>query len=200
MDDLRTKYERKFNSPQAKVKTNEFWNRYFIKKEDFPYKRILYATKSLYGKILDVGSADGFGAFIMSQNKNIKSIVCLEVQYKAIEKAKRNLQGIKNVVIVKGIAENIPFLDNAFDCLHCGATLEHVFNDKKAISEMARVVKDLAAISVPIGGGTSLEHIREYKKVADFKELVNGYFNIVREKILLKNNGRKVLVLLCKKI
>ena len=199
MEELKKRYESKFNSQKSVVKTNEFWNRYYKKGERFFYNRMIYCLGFLYGRVLDVGSADGFGAHLMTKNLNIKSIICLEIQDRAIKKAKRNLTPYKNIFIKKGIAEQIPFPDNSFDSVHCGATLEHVFDDKKAISEIARVTKDLVVMAIPIGGGTSVEHVRQYKTPESFKERITPFFIIIEERIFKRDNNRKSMAFICRK-
>ncbi len=42
---------------------------------------------------------------------------------------------------VKADIQNLPFEDNSFDVIFCNHVLEHVANDKKALSELYRVMK-----------------------------------------------------------
>lgn len=49
---------------------------------------------------------------------------------------------------------NIPFEDNSFDFILCNHVLEHIIDDKKAISELSRVLKKESGkllVSVPLG-------------------------------------------------
>jgi len=191
---IRNIYENKFNDSLSEVRVDESWNRYFDNVNVRGYKRYSFCVSYLYGSVLDVGSGDGFGAYMMSKNDKIKEITCLEVQDKAIEKARKNMTTIS---IVKGIAEHMPFPDKNFDSVHCGATMEHVFDDKMAMKEIHRVVKDVVVFSIPIYGGISLQHVREYSEDS-FKELTGLYFDIIEEKIL--GNGTKILILICRKL
>lgn len=56
------------------------------------------------------------------------------------------------IATVKMDVQNIPFEDNCFDAIICNHVLEHVDNDKKAMSELYRVLKKdgFALLQVPI--------------------------------------------------
>jgi len=197
---LNTKYEDKFNSLGSQVRVDESWDRYYNGSENLiAIQRYEYSIDRLYGKVLDVGSADGFGAYLMSLNPKIKKIIGIEIQERAINKSNKNLEDISNVEIIKGIVEEMPFEDNAFDSVHCGQTLEHVFDDSLAVKEIHRVVKDLAVFSVPIMGGISAQHVREYKTIQQFKDLLTPYFSIVDEKLFIDEKGHKRIVIEAKK-
>jgi ubiquinone/menaquinone biosynthesis C-methylase UbiE len=199
MNDIKKLYEEKFNTVGSKVKVDQSWNRYYNNKNCISYQRFMYCISKLYGNVLDVGSADGFGAYLMSKNINIKHITCLEIQDKAIKEAKKNLKGIYNIEIVKGIAEEISYFDNSFDSVFCGETLEHVFDDVQTVKEIYRVVKDLVIFSIPIKGGISLQHVREYT-LEEFDNLIEKYFKIVSIKLFINEKNIKELVIECKKI
>ena len=196
--DLKEKYHGKFNS-KNKVKVDASWDRYYNNEEAISYKRYKYSVSHLFGSVLDVGSADGFGAFLMTKNEKISDVVGIEIQEDAINKSLENLGGIKNVRIVKGYAEKMDFDDNSFDSVHCGQTLEHVFDDELCVKEIHRVVKDTAVFSIPIMGGISLMHVREYKTIQEFKDLIIPYFTIVEEKIFVDEKGQQRVVLVTRK-
>jgi len=199
MSDLRDKYEEKFNAPYALVKPNEYWDRYYKKGEDFFYERLVYSIDFLYGEVLDVGAADGFSTHLIIQKPNVKNVIGLEIQDKSIVKFRENLASFTNVKVVKGIGEEIPFPDNSFDCVHCGATLEHVLDDQKTISEIARVTRDIAVFRVPLGGGISPEHVREYEE-SGLRAILVPFFRIADDRIFIRDNGVKSIVIVCKKL
>lgn len=192
------RYQFKFNNPLKKdLGTDKSWEWYMHPKGDkiLVRKRYDWSIASLYGNVLDVGSADGFGAYLMSKNPKIKHITCLEIKDAAIEKSKRNLKGIKNIKIVKGIGEDMPFKEK-FDSIHCGSTLEHAFDDRAVLQEIKRLLKGLAVISVPIHGGISFYHIREYKSNEEFLKLLEEYFKIVIYKTFPKATKERPLVVM----
>lgn len=56
--------------------------------------------------------------------------------------------------------QNLPFKDNTYDCFFASHVLEHIQNDRKAISEIHRVLKTggLAIIPVPITSKKTIEY------------------------------------------
>jgi ubiquinone/menaquinone biosynthesis C-methylase UbiE len=179
------------------MKTDNSWDRYFGKVNDPGYKRYAYSVSYLFGTVLDIGCGDGFGIYLMNKQNVIKKITGIDNQTEAIQKARMNLKGI-DVTIVKADAENIPFDNNSFDCVHCGQTLEHVKDDEKVIKEIKRVVRKRAVFSVPINGGISDQHIREYTELSIIK-LLSSYFKIISTKIFIDEKKHKRLVLIAEK-
>lgn len=186
------KYEQKFNSKNSGVKADESWDRYLdpSEKRQAFRERYDYSVNKLYGDVLDVGCSDGFGMYLMSKNPEIKTITGLEIHDKAILSAQANLKGIGK--IVKGIGEDMPFKEK-FDCIHCGHTLEHVFDDVKVLSEIRRLLKGIAVISVPIRGGISLQHVREYT-VEGFTGLIKEHFDIIESRSFMGHVESLVVV------
>jgi len=177
---LRVKYEKKFNSPDSKVRMDTSYLLFSGLIECPP--RINYAIQHLYGNVLDIGAGDGFASFLMSKNPKIKTITYLEIQDITIEQAKKNLKGIKNIIIVKGIAEEMPF-KKPFDSIFCGQTLEHAFDDRAILKEIKRLLKGIVIISVPILSPIDpLGHIRQYKSEKEFLNLLKKYFKIITYK------------------
>jgi len=179
------------------MKADNSWHRYYGRKDSPGYKRYAYAVSHLFGSVLDVGCGDGFGIMLMNKVNAIKRITGIDVQTEAIQSAITNLKGI-DATILKGEAENIPFPGNSFDSVHCGQTLEHVKDDRKVLHEIRRVVKKRVVFSVPINGGLSEQHVREY----DGKSIINllsGYFNISSMKMFTDEKKHKRLVIVAEK-
>jgi len=188
------KYEQKFNGPDSEVKADVSWERYIDPAENRKVirDRYDYSVSKLYGSVLDVGCGDGFGMYLMSKNTDITHIIGLEIHDKALIEANKNLRDIENVMIIKGIGEELPF-NEKFDCIHCGHTLEHVFDDLAVLLEIKRLLKGIAVISVPINGGLSLQHVREYT-IEGFTALIGKYFNIIESRTFMKHVKSFVVV------
>lgn len=195
MESLMDRYEKKFNLPDSKVKVDESWRWYrFEKRMSVPLDRYKYSVAQLYGRVLDVGAGDGYGAYLMAKNPKVTSVTCLEIQDKALIRMRKNLEGIENIAIVKGIGEAMPF-KRKFDCIHCGSTLEHVFNDRAVLGEIKRLLGGLAVLSVPICSPTDpIGHIREYKSYDMFLNLLKQYFTIVTYKKFIKKRIKKTSI------
>jgi ubiquinone/menaquinone biosynthesis C-methylase UbiE len=139
--------------------------------------------------VLDVGCGDGYGIYLMKKNKLITNIFGIDIQDEAIKRAIRNTES----KIIKADAEDLPFHSKSFDCVHCGQTLEHVMDADKVMSEIQRVARARVVISVPINGGISEQHVREYTE-EQIKDLISKYFRIVETKLFTGKHKRLVLI------
>jgi ubiquinone/menaquinone biosynthesis C-methylase UbiE len=160
--------------------------------------RYEYSVSHLFGSVLDVGCGDGYGIVLMNNQSAIKKITGIDIQSEAIQAAMTNLHGI-DAIVLTAEAENIPFPCNSFDSVHCGQTLEHVKDDEKVLKEIQRVVRKRAVISVPINGGLSEQHVRQYKSEREFKDKVSKYFKVVDSKIFIDEKKHKRVVLIAEK-
>lgn len=178
-------YDEIYNSTDSRKKEDNSWERYMnpTDQKDKTPERYRYSVDQLYGDVLDVGAGDGFGAYLMKQNKNIDSITCVEIQDSAIAKIKRNV----DVTVIKDTAEQMD-LNKRFDSVHCGHTLEHVEDLERALEGIKRHAKDKVIISVPINGGISHSHLREFKTISEVKDIIGKYFNVISYKLFAKNN------------
>jgi len=179
-------YEKLYNAPGSRKKADQSWARYM----DITPERYTYAIDQLYGDVLDVGAGDGFGAYLMQQNKNIDSITCIEIQDESIDKMRLNLD---NITIIKDVIECIE-LDKKFDSVYCGHTLEHVEDLDRALIGIKRHAKDRVVISVPINGGISHIHVREFKKIEDVKDELSKYFDLISFRVFAGNVSSVVFI------
>jgi len=192
-------YEKIYNGPASVKKVDASWERYRFAKEsaDKMPMRYAWSIEHLFGSVLDVGAGDGYGAYLMTKNKNITSITCLEIQDAAIKKMDRHLRKYNNIRIVKGAIENID-LGIAFNCVHCGHTLEHVEDLEQAMRGLVRHCRDRIVISVPINGGVNRMHLREFVSDEQVISLVEKYFKPIEYKHFSKGNDVYSLVITAK--
>lgn len=193
---LQEQYEEKFNGANA-VKADESWQRYMQPAGVGCHvrERYEYSVQHLWGRVLDVGCGDGFGAYLMLQNPEVDHVTCFDVQDEALARAQQNLNGVENIMFVKGFGEEMPFTGQQFDCIHCGHTLEHVFDDKVVLNEISRVAAGFAVVSVPLHAGVNRRHVREYTKEG-FLVLIRERFNILELKIFPRGGNIKSLVVI----
>ena len=121
-------------------------------------------------------------------NKNLKVLHIAPEQsfYKRFRKLK-NLDYTtcdleSPIADVKADIQNLPFDDNSFDVIFCNHVLEHVENDKKALTELYRVMKNngWGIFQVPIR--YNLEKTFEDPTITDRKERIEkfGQYDHVR--------------------
>jgi len=99
----------------------------------FQKKVISKYFKKEYSNLLDVGGGASpyYDLFI----KHIEEFVVLDFE-NSLPKNE-----IRNIIQKIGSAEFIPFSDEKFDIVLCNQVLEHVYDDKKAISEISRILR-----------------------------------------------------------
>ncbi len=81
----------------------------------------------------------------------------LEPSGKMLQHARSYLaENGRNVVLIRGIGEQLPFKDGTFDKVMCKGALDHFPNPEKAIQEMARVLKPGGKAIISIANFESL--------------------------------------------
>lgn len=73
----------------------------------------------------------------------VKQVTCLDATSAMLEVGKKEAEhtGISNITFVKGIAEELPFLDNSFDIVISRLAFHHFVNPEEIFKEMKRVLK-----------------------------------------------------------
>lgn len=92
------------------------------------------ARDRLKGVILEDGC--GVGSYLQRFAKNAKQAIGLEVEFpRCVEAHQLSDQ------VICGVGETLPFPDNRFDLILSHEVLEHVKNDRLAVSEIVRTLK-----------------------------------------------------------
>ena len=101
-------------------------------------------------KILEVGCGRGFYAHIIGVFFPKTSYIGIDINEEHLQIAKVFAQA-SNVNFRKVDATKLPFADKVFDKIICTEVLEHIENDRMALSELYRVLKPqgIAIITVP---------------------------------------------------
>lgn len=73
----------------------------------------------------------------------VNHVTCLDATDAMLEEGRREAQrsGLRNLTLMRGNAEELPFLDGSFDLVICRLAFHHLLNPATAFHEMARVVK-----------------------------------------------------------
>lgn len=116
---------------------------YNEKEEDTRDFMINLLNLSPNSSVLEVSAGTGKDSEkIIKRLDETGSLVALDITPAMLKKAKENIGNSKvKVDFVAGTACALPFSDNSFDALYCFAGVGHFPDVKKALKEMARVVK-----------------------------------------------------------
>lgn len=91
-------------------------------------------------RVLDVGCGRGFYVKLASTFASIDHIEGVDINSDYVAQAKKNVGGDKRISIQKGSIYKLPFTDNYFDLIICSEVLEHLDDEKTALSELYRVL------------------------------------------------------------
>ncbi len=145
-------------------------------------------------EILDVGCGTGKFSFKMHNfNKNLK-VHGMDLSEVMINKAKAKIVD-HNIDFRVGDVENLPYEANSFNVITCSNSFHHYPNQRGALIEMNRVLKDGGKVMIIDGSrdtfwGSMIFNVVEYveKNVYhiygnEFKELLQsvGYVNITQK-------------------
>lgn len=174
------------------LERNHWWFvvRLEILKQELQKIALLEDKKINKRKILNIGIATGKTSEMLSEFGEVTSVeydgVCAEFVRQKL-----------NIKVIEGSILELPFEENSFDWVCAFDVVEHVEDDKKAISEMNRVCKEQGKICITVPAFQSLwshhdevnQHFKRYKinevvKLFDlqsdnsnFKILRKTYFN-----------------------
>jgi len=167
---------------------NNFLSRIALKIFGFPYIGLRLRARKIISNfpkeaetMLDAGCGSGIYSFTFS-NKT-KEINAIDINQKKIDYAKRiNLW--RNIKFDKMDICNLKFPDDKFDVIICSEVLEHIKNDEKAFSEIARVLSKNGILLLTVPANSKKNRL-VYKKYGHKKA---GYEKEDIEKLCKKNN------------
>jgi SAM-dependent methyltransferase len=92
------------------------------------------------GTVLEIGAAEGNNACELA--KRGLAVVALEPSpYMAARAAVNGNDDGVHLAVVRGIAERLPFVDGFFARILCESALDHIADPRRAVAEMARVLR-----------------------------------------------------------
>lgn len=108
-----------------------------------PYIRRSFDTRKGV-RVLDVGCGVGYFTYLLGQQG--AHVFGLDADAGTLATAKMTT----GQQYLLGTIEALPFADNRFDMILCSEVLEHVSDDRKAVSELCRVAQNGATILVTV--------------------------------------------------
>jgi SAM-dependent methyltransferase len=102
-------------------------------------------------KVLDCGCGEGFYSMVVSELYQNVNITAFDYNAELLKMAAGWTEKEKCIVFQNGnIEDGLPFTDDSFDKLIFTEVLEHLDNDKKALTEVFRVVKPGGVVGLTV--------------------------------------------------
>lgn len=97
------------------------------------------AGERIRGNVLENGC--GVGMYVQRLASHAGRVTGLEYDYPRAQQARQLADRLANAQILCAAGENLPFPSGSFDLILSHEVLEHVLDDRIAVSEMARVLR-----------------------------------------------------------
>lgn len=137
---------------------------------DMFFKEILHFLKGGF-KVLDVGCGTGKFAHSLYEFDSELTIDGVDLSEEMIEKAKEKLND-EPITFKVGDVENLPYESDTFDAITCSHSFHHYPDQKKALSEMHRVLKNNGILMIVDGSRDTL-----------FGNIIFGIVEIIERKV-----------------
>lgn len=113
-------------------------------------KQLINLNLKANNSVVDLGCGDGFYLYLLNNLPLRLKLVGLDCDKVVLGNAKKNLSSRK-IQLVQGDLIKLPFKDKGFDKAIMTEVLEHVTDDKKALSETHRILKrgGILVLTVP---------------------------------------------------
>lgn len=118
------------------------WN---VIREEYFEEKLKYIALSQFNikdKICaDLGCGTGFISLALAQEA--KLVFSVDISRNMLKELHGNVisKGLKNVYPIKGSLDDLPLFDQSIDAIYINMALHHIFDAKKSVAEMHRVLK-----------------------------------------------------------
>lgn len=99
----------------------------------------------LEGRCLNAGAGEGMFAPLIDRQPAVRDAVDIDLGRPYAPSG-----GRVHHVLARADLQHLPFLDATFDCCLCTEVLEHVLDDRRAVAELARVLRPGAILVVTV--------------------------------------------------
>jgi ubiquinone/menaquinone biosynthesis C-methylase UbiE len=130
----------------------------FVERYIRTYQILKALSHIKFNSLLDIGGAEGFKAYLAQQILGAK-VMNSDLSAEACKRA----QEIFKIDARDADIHHLPFGDGEFDVVLCSETLEHVTDFNQALSEILRVARVGAIITVPYEPESEAAHNLEEK-------------------------------------
>jgi ubiquinone/menaquinone biosynthesis C-methylase UbiE len=121
---------------------------YFIAHTEFWYEAV-YTEDSSYDLVLDLGC--GHGRFSLPLAEMSETVISADINpkmLKSLQVRAKKFDVTDKIILIVSDAQLLPFRDYCFDMVNFIGTMVHIPNQKKAIEEMYRIIKEGAKVIV----------------------------------------------------
>jgi SAM-dependent methyltransferase len=148
-----------------------------------------------FGKVLDAGC--GRGLYTRYVLPKAESLTAVDFAADNVSTLRRRLAKWKNLTLLQGSITDLPLEDRQFDLVMMCEVLEHIDDDRKALSEIARVIKPggrfIISVPVPPAPEPDPNHVREGYTFEELSGLLAEFgFSVVRHRYCWFDIARKV--------
>ncbi len=181
----------------ARYSTKHFWeSRYHNKR--MALLQILLASSFVKCKtFLDIGC--GTGEYLSFGGKLANYVCGLDISKSYLHRCKFSKAGD----LIIGDLGNLPFQNQAFDCVLCSEVIEHIKPHEFAIREILRVSRNSVIVSTPNHGVLRILMARLRKQKLASTDAKVGHVNILRFSELLpkfKSRGWRISLAFTKNV
>ncbi len=104
--------------------------------------RYFLSSEFAYGRVLEIGSGLGYGAYAMLRGKHIiKNITAIDYDMDTTGFASKLWRNESRLKFYQGSALSLPFEDESFDTVVMFELIEHIANPDRALVEARRVLR-----------------------------------------------------------
>jgi len=145
-----------------------FSHRLFIEGYTFFHPYIPKQTES----ILEVGTGSGRYAVAFARDFPEARVVATDIVQSSLSLVEElgRVVGVKNLSVHHEDAEALSYEDNSFDVVFSDAVLQHVPNEEKMVSEMARVAKPGGMVIISSVNARSLHFVVRFIRERIFRQ------------------------------
>ncbi len=158
MEFIKQKKKYKVNLSYLKAYLNKFW---YIPSDALQrgIEANIWGMCKFQLPVLDIGVGDGQISKFIFKNKS-KIDVGIDIDDRGFDKARATKKYHK---VICASAEKMPFEDRSFNSVVSNSTFEHIKNDIKAVSEVARVLKKEGLFFLTVPSKFLKQWILEYE-------------------------------------
>lgn len=132
--------------------------------------RYVFASHYISGlNVLDAACGEGYGSALLA--KHAQAVTGVDISLQAVTHARQRYASQQNLEFTQADCCDLPFEDNAFDCVVSFETLEHLENQQGLLAEFRRVLKPKGFLILSSPDKAEYSDVRGFDNEFHVKEL-----------------------------